>query len=97
MKELVLLVLFGGLGAGSYLIARAYLSFRQLTQKWEIRTAEARDSTEFWLVQGKHADFVGRALRSAPDYSLKCSDLEAKAEEMIMERNAALSVIRRKK
>jgi hypothetical protein len=97
MKELVLLVLFVGIALAAWLVVRAYLTFRDLSQKWELRTAEAQDSTEFWLVKGEHADFVGRALRAAPDYFLQCSEMEAKGEEMLMERNVALSVIRRKR
>jgi hypothetical protein len=85
----------------TYMVAQAIkaaMNARKLNKaEWEVVLEEASDSTEFWLVKGGNADFIGRALRKSDDYALKFSDLEAEAEEMKMERNAAIRVLERRK
>jgi hypothetical protein len=69
---------------------------RARTAKWIVHVNEAADSTEFWLIKGPNADFVGRALRKAPDYGIQFAEFEAEAEEMAMERNAAITVLEKR-
>lgn len=63
-------------------------------KEWTLCMEETPDSTEFWLVKGDNADFIGRALRKDADYSMRYMEIESEAEEKAFERNAANRITR---
>lgn len=63
-------------------------------KEWTLQLEETPDSSEFWLVKGENAEFIGRALRKNNDYSTKYLELEDEAAEKMYEWNAANRVTR---
>lgn len=95
MKGLVILILLVVIALAVYMAVRAFAQQRKLKNaKWELHEEETADSTEFWLVKGQTADFMGRALRSLPTYNDKYLELQSAAEEEMLVRNAANKVTR---
>lgn len=75
-----------------------YLIYQRMTEhrEWTISKVEEHVATEFWLTKGKDAHFVGRARRTADDYSDKLIELQSEAEDQMNDWNSAERVTRRK-
>lgn len=75
-----------------------YLIYQRITERkeWSISQEENHIGKEFWLTKGKEAHFVGRARRTASDYSDKLLELESEAEDLMNDWNSAERVARRK-
>jgi hypothetical protein len=96
MKGLLILVLLAIIALAVFMAVRAVVRQQRLKNaKWELHEEETADSTEFWLVKGETADFMGRALRSLPSYNDKYFEIQSKAEEEMLVRNAANKVTKR--
>lgn len=77
----------------AYMVARAVNHYTGRKERWHVVRDELDTATEFWVVKGQNADFVGRARRSEDDYSDKLIDLQTEADGKCDDRNIATRVI----